>query len=240
MSSSNQANLESFLSIINTVVDNNEGPIPSHLAPLLEGSNLPKPDDLDKAIEDAGNTLTDEQCACLFTNIVNVSFKEGRVQDRSLLRNAEKSLRIDSSDAREVIDGIEKQFQIDQVFTEDEDWGLFCAGLIAIGHADGNLAPSEEAYIERLTSESKHLEAGKKINSEKTAEELGESLADFSTRQRRCLAAHSINMMFVDGEWTDSEQEYFELASKRMRLSRFEEDRLMKGLWTLHNLSVFT
>ena len=240
MSSSNQANLESFLSIINTIVGNNEGPIPPHLAPLLEGSNLPKPVDLDKAIEEAGNALTDEQCACLFTNIVNVSFKEGRVQDRSLLRNAEKNLRIDSSDAREVIDSIGKQFQIDQVFTEDEDWGLFCAGLIAIGHADGNLAPSEEAYIERLTSESKHLEAGKKINSEKNPEELGESLADLSTRQRRCLAAHSINMMFVDGEWTGSEQEYFELASKRMRLSRFEEDRLMKGLWTLQNLGVFT
>ena len=239
MISSNQKNLETFLRIVKTVAGNNECPTPIHLTALFEGRELSKINNLEQELEEASNALTDEQCACLFANIANLNFEDGRVKDRTLMRDAEKALRIDSGDARDVVDGIEKQLQTDQVFTEDEDWGLFCAGLIAIAHADGNLSPNEEAYIERLTPESKHLETGKKINGEKTIEEISECLADFNTRQRRCLSAHSINMMFVDGEWSGSEQEYFELAANKMRLSQFEEARLIKGLWTLQNLSVF-
>ena len=239
MSTSNQENLETFLRITKTVAGKNERPSPFHLKALFEEHDPPIINELDQALEEAGNCLTNDQCACLFANVVNLNFENGRVKDRTLIRNAEKSLCIDSGDARDVIDGIENQFQTDQVFDEDEDWDLFCAGLIAIAHADGNLAPSEEAYIERLTPGRKHLETGKKVAGEKPAEELGKLLADFNTRQRRCLAAHSINLMFVDGEWSGSEQEYFELATKKMRLSQFEEDRLMKGLWTLQNLSVF-
>ncbi len=155
------------------------------------------------------------------------------------MRDAEKVLRIDPRDARDVIDGIEKQFQIERAFTQDEDLNLFCAGLITIACSDGKLASSEEAYIEQLIPQSKHLEAGKEISNTKSPEELSESFANFDLRQRGCLAAHSIIMMLIDGEWTWSEQEYFEIASKKMRLSRFDEERLMKGLWTLHNLSVF-
>ena len=155
------------------------------------------------------------------------------------MQDAEKALRIDSSDGRDVIDGIEKQFQTNRVFTRDEDWNIFCAGLIAIAHSDGELEPSEEAYIESLIPEKKHITAGKEITGKKNAEELGDSFADLDIRQRGCLAAHSINLMLIDGQWIGSEQQYFELATKKMRLSRFEEERLMKGLWTLHNLSVF-
>ena len=239
MSTSNQENLETFLRITKTVADNNECPTPFHLTALFEEHELPIINELDQALKKAGNSLTDEQCACLFANIANLNFEEGRVKDRTLMRDAEKALRIDSGDARDVVDGIEKQLQIDQIFTEDKDWDLFCAGLIAIACSDGHFAPSEEEYVKRLTPENKHLDSGQKINSEKNMEELGECLSDFNTRQRRCLAAHSINMMFVDGEWNGSEQEYFAIAAKKMRLSQFEEERLMKGLWTLHNLSVF-
>ena len=239
MSTPNQENLEAFLRITKTVADNNECPTPSHLTALFEEHELPIINELDQALEEAGNSLTDEQCACLFANIANLNFEDGRVKDRTLIRDAEKSLRIDSGDARDVVDGIKKQLQTEQVFTEDKDWDLFCAGLIAIACSDGLFAPSEEAYVRRLMPESKHIETGRKINSEKNIEHLTECFADFDTRQRRCLAAHSINMMFVDGEWSSSEQEYFAIAAKKMRLSQFEEERLMKGLWTLHNLSVF-
>ena len=239
MSASNQENLETFLRITKTVADNNECPTPSHLTALFEEHELPIINELDQALEEAGNSLTAEQCACLFANIANLNFEDGRVKDRTLMRDAEKSLRIDSGDARDVVDGIENQLQTNQVFNEDEDWDLFCAGLIAIACSDGHFAPSEEEYVKRLTPETKHIEAGQKINSEKNTEALGECLSDFNTRQRRCLAAHSISMMFVDGEWNGSEQEYFAIAAKKMRLSQFEEERLIKGLWTLHNLSVF-
>jgi hypothetical protein len=239
MSTPNQENLEAFLRITKTVADNNECPTPSHLTALFEEHELPIINELDQALEEAGNSLTDEQCACLFANIANLNFEDGRVKNRTLMRDAEKSLRIDSGDARDVVDGIENQLQTNQVFNEDEDWDLFCAGLIAIACSDGHFAPSEEEYVKRLTPETKHLEAGQKINSEKNMEALGECLSDFNTRQRRCLAAHSISMMFVDGEWNGSEQEYFAIAAKKMRLSQFEEERLIKGLWTLHNLSVF-
>ena len=239
MSTSNQENLETFLRITKTVADNNECPTPFHLTALFEEHELPIINELDQALKKAGTSLTDEQCACLFANIANLNFEEGRVKDRTLMRDAEKALRIDSGDARDVVDGIEKQLQTDQIFTEDKDWDLFCAGLIAIACSDGHFAPSEEEYVKRLTPENKHLVTGQKINSEKNMEELGECLSNFNTRQRKCLAAHSINMMFVDGEWSSSEQEYFAIAAKKMRLSQFEEERLMKGLWTLHNLSVF-
>ena len=239
MSASNQENLGTFLRITKTVADNNECPTPFHLTALFEEHELPIINELDQALEEAGNSLTAEQCACLFANIANLNFEDGRVKDRTLIRDAEKSLRIDSGDARDVVDGIKKQLQTEQVFTEDKDWDLFCAGLIAIACSDGLFAPSEEAYVRRLMPESKHIETGRKINSEKNIEHLTECFADFDTRQRRCLAAHSINMMFVDGEWSGSEQEYFTIAAKKMRLSQFEEERLMKGLWTLHNLSVF-
>tara|TARA_B100001971_G_scaffold210628_1_gene236518 strand:+ start:195 stop:917 length:723 start_codon:yes stop_codon:yes gene_type:complete len=239
MSSSNQENLETFLRIIKTVADNNDQPVPQHLTTVFEGRNISKSNDLDQALEEAGHSFTDEQCACLFANIANLNFEDGRVKDRILMRDAEKALRIDSGDARDVIGGIEKQFQTSRVFTEDEDWNSFCAGLIAIARSDGKLASSEETYVEQLIPQNKHLEAGKEISSEKSPEELSDTFADFDLRQRGCLAAHSINMMLIDGEWTGSEQEYFELASKKMRLSRFDEERLIKGLWALHNLSVF-
>ena len=239
MSSSNTENLGSFLVIIKTVSKNNNQPIPQHLKSALENHDKPETENLKQTLEEAGTVFSDEQCACLFANIANLNFQDGRLKDRTLMQDAKKALRIDSSDGRDVIGGIEKQFQTNRVFTNDEDWNVFCAGLIAIAHSDGELAPSEKAYIESLIPEKKHLEAGKEISGKMSLEELGNSFTDLDIRQRGCLAAHSINLMLIDGQWAGSEQQYFELATKKMRLSRFEEERLMKGLWTLHNLSVF-
>tara|TARA_Y100001968_G_scaffold332809_1_gene392425 strand:+ start:2002 stop:2724 length:723 start_codon:yes stop_codon:yes gene_type:complete len=239
MSSSNTENLESFLTIVKTISKNNNQPVPLHLKSLLGSHNKPETKNLKQTLEEAGNVFSDEQCACLFANIANLNFEDGRLKDRTLMQDAEKALRIDSSDGRDVISGIEKQFQTSRIFTNDEDWNVFCAGLIAIAHSDGEISPSEEAYIECLIPEKKHLDAGKEISRKMSLEELGNSFADLDIRQRGCLAAHSINLMLIDGEWAGSEQQYFELATEKMRLSRFEEERLLKGLWALHNLSVF-
>jgi len=65
-------------------------------------------------------------------------------------------------------------------------------------------------------------------------------LAELSSRQRRCLAAHSISIMFIDGSWKGSEQEFLELAIERMRIVQFDSDRLLKGLHTLLNVNVFS
>ena len=164
MSNSNTENLESFLTIVKTISINNNQPIPLHLKSSLENHNKPETKNLKQTLEEAGNVFSDEQCACLFANIANLNFEDGRLKDRTLMQDAEKGLRIDSSDGRDVISGIEKQFQTSRIFTNDEDWNVFCAGLIAIAHSDGELTPSEESYIESLIPEKKHLDAGKEIS----------------------------------------------------------------------------
>ena len=100
MSTSNQENLETFLRITKTVAGKNERPSPFHLKALFEEHDPPIINELDQALEEAGNCLTNDQCACLFANVANLNFENGRVKDRTLIRNAEKSLRIDSGDAR--------------------------------------------------------------------------------------------------------------------------------------------
>ena len=46
--------------------------------------------------------------------------------------------------------------------------------------------------------------------------------------------------MFIDGSWKGSEQEFLELAIERMRIVQFDSDRLLKGLYTLFNVNVFS
>tara|TARA_B100001939_G_C16892895_1_gene596264 strand:- start:497 stop:1213 length:717 start_codon:yes stop_codon:yes gene_type:complete len=236
----NAENLTLFLKAIKAVAKQNEHPIPPHLTPLTEGRALPETDDLVSTLKEAGQQLTDTQCACLFANVANLNFKDHRKQDRKLFDEAEEALRIDSRDARDVIEAVETRLQTQQSFRRSEDWDLFCAGLIAMAKADGVLVNKEQQYIQRYIPDLKHLEAGQKIATEKSHNDLGEALGDFSGRQRRCLAAHVVAIMFIDGEWKGSEQEFLEIAERRMKLVQFDKERIMKGIFTLFNVSVFS
>jgi len=235
----NAENLTLFLKAIKAVAKQNEHPIPPHLTPLTEGHALAESDDPIGMLKEAGQQLTDTQCACLFANVANLNFKDQRKQDRKLFNEAEEALRIDPRDARDVIVAVEIRHQTQQTFRSSEEWDLFCAGLTAMANADGVLEDKEQQYIQQHIPDLKHLEAGQKIVAKKTQNDLGEALGSFSGRQRRCLAAHAIGIMFIDGSWKGSEQEFLELTTKRMRLMQLDLDRLMKGLHSLFNVSVF-
>ena len=132
MSESNPANLNGFLSVIKGVSEKTENPIPPHLKILISDDNLNKPEDLEEAIKTSGQSLEDEQCACLFANIVNLCIKDGRVKERNLISFAQKNLRLDWSEAKDVQEAIEMRFQVDREFRDEDEWVTFCAGLIAI------------------------------------------------------------------------------------------------------------
>lgn len=50
---------------------------------------------------------------------------------------------------------------------------------------------------------------------------------------------HTIAIMFIDGLWKGGEQEFMELAAKRLLIVQFDVARLLKGLFTLFNVRVF-
>ena len=50
---------------------------------------------------------------------------------------------------------------------------------------------------------------------------------------------HAIGIMFIDGLWKGIEQEFMELAAKRLLIVQFDVARLLKGLFTLFNVRVF-
>ena len=45
-------------------------------------------------------------------------------------------------------------------------------------------------------------------------------------------------MMLIDGNYTGTEQELLKSLSDQMSLAQFDQDRLLKGLYTLYNVSV--
>ena len=234
------ANLNLFLTILKTAAKQNNQPIPPHLAALIESRGLTETDDLNAALQQAGESFDDAQCGCLFANLSNLNIKDGRLQNRDLKRESVKALRIDVRDANDVVEAVKTLIQTPEYFQRPEDWDFFCAGLLAMAHADQEFTSEEKAYLERYVPDLKHIESGAKIVKEKNPSELGETLAELSSRQRRCLAAHSISIMFIDGSWKGSEQEFLELAIERMRIVQFDSDRLLKGLHTLFNVNVFS
>lgn len=233
------ANLTLFLTILKTVAKHNSHAIPPHLTPLTEGHPLPVTDNLEDALNEAGRAFDDAQCACLFANLGNLNFKDGRLQDRDLQRQAETALRIDPRDARDVLEAVETRFQTDKCFRQTGEWDLFCAGLLAMAHADSEFTAEERVYLQRFVPDLKHIEAGNRLVTDKSQDDLSDELAVFSSRQRRCLAAHAIGIMFIDGSWKGSEQEFLEFTVQRLRLAQFDRDRLLKGLHALFNVSVF-
>ena len=50
---------------------------------------------------------------------------------------------------------------------------------------------------------------------------------------------HAIAIMFIGGFWKGAEQEFMELAAKRLLIVQFDVARLLKGLFTLFNVRVF-
>tara|TARA_A100001037_G_scaffold242561_1_gene223036 strand:- start:262 stop:432 length:171 start_codon:yes stop_codon:yes gene_type:complete len=50
---------------------------------------------------------------------------------------------------------------------------------------------------------------------------------------------HAIAIMFIEGLWKGAEQEFMELAAKRLLIVQFDVARLLKGLFTLFNVRVF-
>ena len=233
------ANLNLFLTILKTIAEQNKHPIPPHLSALTESRNPPETDDLNAALKQAGKTFDDAQCGCLFANISNINIKDGRLQDRDLKRESVEALRIDVRDANDVVEAVKTLLQTAEYFRRAEDWDLFCAGLLTMAHADQEFTPEEQVYLQRYVPDPRHIEAGAELVKEKPSSELGQTLGELSSRQRRCLAAHAIGIMFIDGTWKGSEQEFLELAIERMRIVQFDSDRLLKGLHTLFNVSVF-
>jgi hypothetical protein len=67
---------------------------------------------------------------------------------------------------------------------------------------------------------------------------LDEEIARLSTRQKRCLTAHAIGMMLIDGDYKGTELELLESLSDQMSLAQLDQDRLLKGLYALYNVSV--
>ena len=237
MSESTSPNLDVFLSIIKGVSEKTDNPIPSHLEILIGDSKLQKPDDLEEAIKSAGQSLEDNQCACLFANIVNLCIKDGRVTERSFVSSSRDNLRLERADARDLEEAIEARYQTGRVFRDDDEWAAFCAGLIAMAEADNDPTSPEEAYLKLAVENQNHIEAGRKLLEEDDA--IGAKLARFSSRQKKCLAAHALSIMLIDGDWKGSEQEMMEKLNDQMHLSRFDAEKLMKGIHSLYNVSVF-
>jgi hypothetical protein len=237
MSESTSTNLDVFLSIIKGVSEKTDNPIPSHLEILIGDSKLQKPDDLEEAIKSAGQSLEDNQCACLFANIVNLCIQDGRVTGRSFVSSSRDNLRLERADARDLEEAIEARYQTGRVFRDDDEWAAFCAGLIAMAEADNDPTAAEEAYLNQAVENQDHIEAGRKLLEEGDA--IGAKLTRFSSRQKKCLAAHAFSIMLIDGDWKGSEQEMMEKLNDQMHLSRFDAEKLMKGIHSLYNVSVF-
>ncbi|MBC8326870.1 MAG: hypothetical protein H8E27_14720 [Verrucomicrobia subdivision 3 bacterium] len=228
--------VQRFLAVIKGVCEKTRHPMPPHLTPLAEGHAIPAPSSLEEALKTAGLALDDAQSACLFANIVNLSIADGRVRDRSLVELAAETLRLERDSARDVQEALEARFQ-SNAFRDDDEWALFCAVLIAMEGADGEVAKSETAYLQRFVPSLEHIEAGNRLLAEK-AETLDDQVARLSTRQKRFLTAHVIGMMLIDGQYEGTEAELLEKLTDQMSLAQCDQDRLLKGLYTLYNVSV--
>ena len=237
MSESTSANLEVFLSIIKGVSEKTDNPIPSHLEILIGDNNLQKPDNLEEAIKSAGQSLEDNQCACLFANIMNLCIKDGRVTERSFVSSSRDNLRLERADARDLEEAIEARYQTGRAFRDDDEWAVFCAGLIVVAEADNDPTSSEEAYLKHAVKNQNHIEAGRKLLEEDDA--IGAKLARFSSRQKKCLAAHALSIMLIDGDWKGSEQNVMDNLLELMHLAKRDAEILMKGIHSLYNVSVF-
>ena len=237
MSESTSTNLDIFLGIIKGVSEQNENPIPPHLENLFGDNNLQKPDDLEEVIKAAGQSLEDNQCACLFANIVNLCIQDGRVTGRSFVSSSRDNLRLERADARDLEEAIEARYQTGRVFRDDDEWAAFCAGLIAMAEADNDPTAAEEAYLNQAVENQDHIEAGRKLLEEGDA--IGAKLARFSSRQKKCLAAHALSIMLIDGDWKGSEQNVMDNLLELMHLAKFDAEKLMKGIHSLYNVSVF-
>ncbi|HIL24216.1 MAG TPA: hypothetical protein EYG19_02305 [Verrucomicrobia bacterium] len=228
--------VERFMAVIKGVCQKTGHPMPPHLTPLAGGHAIPEPPPLEEALETAGLALDDAQSACLFANIVNLTISDGRVRDRSLVELAAEALRLDRESARDVQESLEARSQVN-AFRDDDEWALFCAVLLAMAAADEEVVQSETAYLQRFVPDLKHIEAGKKFLKEK-ADSLDDEVARLSTRQKRCLTAHAIGMMLIDGDYKGTERELLESLSDQMSLAQYDQDRLLKGLYALYNVSV--
>ena len=237
MSESTSTNLDIFLSIIKGVSEKTDNPIPSHMDILFGDNNLQKPDDLEEAIKAAGQSLEDNQCACLFANIVNLSIKDGRVTERSFVSSSRDNLRMERTDARDLEEAIEARYQTERAFRDDDEWAAFCAGLIAMAEADNDPTSPEEAYLKQAVENQNHIEAGRKLLEEDDA--IGAKLARFSSRQKKCLAAHALSIMLIDGDWKGAEQNVMDNLLELMQLTKRDAEILMKGIHSLYNVSVF-
>ena len=238
MSESTSTNLDVFMSIIKGVSEKTDNPIPSHLEILIGDSNLQKPDDLEEAIKSAGQLLEDSQCACLFANIVNLCIKDGRVSERGFVWESRDNLRLERSDANDLEEAIEARFQTDREFRENDEWAAFCAGLIAMSEADNHTTTMEDAYLEYIIEDHSHIEAGRTLL--KDGGQIAEELGKFNSRQKKCLAAHAISIMLIDGDWKASEQKALDNLSSQMDLADIDAEKLLKGIYTLYNLTIFT
>ena len=237
MSESTSTNLDVFMSIIKGVSEKTDNPIPSHLEILIGDSNLQKPDDLEETIKSAGQSFEDNQCACLFANIVNLCIKDGRVTERGFVWESRDNLRLERSDASDVEEAIVARFQTGREFHDKDEWAAFCAGLIAMSEADNHTTTVEDAYLKRFVEDHSHIEAGRAMLED--GDEIGTLLAGLNSRQKKCLAAHALSIMLIDGDWKGSEQEMMEKLNDQMHLSRFDAEKLMKGIHSLYNVSVF-
>ena len=237
MSETTSTNLDVFLGILKGVAVKNGNPIPLHLETLLGDYQLQAPDNLEEAIQAAGQSLEDAQCACLFANIVYLCIKDGRVTDRSFITDTRDHLRLDRSDARDLEEAIEARFQANRVFRGDDEWAAFCAGLIAMAEADNVTDATEDAYLGKFVADPSHIEAGHALL--EAGDEIGAKLARFSSRQKRCLAAHAIAIMLIDGDWKGTEQGVLENLMNQMHLSRFDAEKLMKGIHALYHVGAF-
>ena len=224
------------MAVIKGVCQKTGHPMPPHLTPLAEDHAIPEPPPLEDALETAGLALDDAQSGCLFANLVNLTITDGRVRNRPLVELAAKTLRMERDSARDVQEALEARFQ-PNAFRDDEEWAIFCAVLLAMAEADEEVTQSENAYLQHFVPDLKHIEEGKKFLEEK-ADTLDDKVARLSSRQKRYLTAHAIGMMLIDGDYKGTEQELLESLSDQMSLAQFDQDRLLKGLYALYNVSV--
>lgn len=228
-----------LLGIVKAAAQRTRHALPPHLVPLTEGRGIVEFENINRALSQAGQVLTDEQCACLFANVVNVCVRDGELIEGALVRHAAEALRLENADANDVIEAVETRYHTATVFHTDEDWSLFCAGLLAMAEADEELVAAEKEYLRRFVPDLDHIAAGKKLCAAEGAN-ITEKLAGFNHRQKRCFAAHAIAIMFIDGLWKGTEQEFMDRATKRLLIVQFDVARLLKGLYTLFNVRVFS
>ena len=237
MSESTSTNLDVFLSIIKGVSEKIDNPVPSHLGILIGDNDFQKPEDLEEAIKSAGQSLEDNQCVCLFANIVNLCIKDGRVTERGFVWESRDNLRLERSDASDVEEAIVARFQTGREFHDKDEWAVFCAGLIAMSEADNHTTTVEDDYLKHYAKDHSHIEAGRAMLED--SDEIGTKLARFNTRQKKCLAAHAISIMLIDGDWKGSEQDVLDNLSNQMQLATCDAEKLLKGVHALYNVRVF-